>query len=115
MLFLIGGFYIVSTMIFPSHPDIWADFDDYYMRVKGAVVGGLLAVNLSILAFGSVVLAEGGSLEETGRTNLTGTVAELAFLPLLAMLLVTKRRRASLILLALGDAALLAEAMTLAR
>lgn len=115
MLVLIGGFYLVSTMVFPASPQMWADFDDYYLRVKGAVIGGVLAVNVAILAFGAFVLASGGSLEGTGRSSLTGSLAELAFLPILAALLATRRRRLSLVFLVLANAALVTEALTLSR
>ena len=115
VLFLVGGFYVVSGLVFPAHPERWPDYDVYFFRVKAGVVGGLLIVNLALIAFGTVVVEDVGSLAATGRHSGLGTAASLAFLPLLVLLLWTKNARASLVLLVLSNAALLVEALSLSR
>lgn len=115
VLFLIGGFYIVSGLVFPAHPERWPDYDAYYLRVRTAVVGGLLAVNFVLLGFATFIVAEGSELARTGRDSALGTAASFAFLPLLVALLFVRRSGASLVLLLLANAALLFEAFTRAR
>lgn len=115
VLFLVGGFYLVSGLVFPAHPERWPDFDAYFFRVKGAVVGGLLAVNVAVLVFAAVVVANGTALVATGRQSAIGAAASLVFLPLLGLLLWTRKPRASLVLLLLGNAALLVEALSRSR
>jgi hypothetical protein len=115
VLFLIGGFYVVSGLVFPAHPERWPDFDAYYFRVKTAVLGGLLAVNLAILSFASFVVLEGGTLTPTGRNSLVGAAASLAFLPLLTVLIFLRGSRSSLAFLVLSNAALLVEALSQSR
>ena len=115
VLFLVGGFYLVSGLVFPAHPERWPDYDAYFFRVKAAVAGGLLIVNVALIVFGTVVVAEVGALAGTGRHSGIGTVASFAFLPLLVLLMWTKSARASLALLVLSNAALLVEALSLSR
>lgn len=115
VLFLVGGFYLVSGLVFPAHPERWPDFDAYFFRVKGAVVGGLLAVNVAVLVFAAVVVANGTALVATGRQSAIGAAASLVFLPLLGLLLWTRKPRASLVRLLLGNAALLVEALSRSR
>lgn len=115
VLFLIGGFYVVSGLVFPAHPERWQDFDAYYFRVKRVVLGGLLAVNVALLIFGSVVVVEGAELARTGVDSGIGVAASVAFLPLLGLLLATRRSGASLVLLLACNAALLLEALSHSR
>lgn len=117
VLFLVGGFYVVSTLVFPAHPEKWPEFDAYYLRVKSAVVGGLVAVNLVLIGFATYVTAKAGvdALSPTGNAGTVGSVASLAFLVALAWLLVTKRPRTNLVLLIVANAALIAEALSLSR
>ena len=115
VLFLVGGFYVVSGLVFPAHPEKWPGFDDYYFRVKTAVLGGLLAVNVAITGFGIFVVFKGGTLAQTGTNSPLGTAASLAFLPLLVMLIVSKNPRTSLVPLVLTIATLLVEALSHSR
>ncbi len=117
VLFLVGGFYVVSTLVFPAHPERWPDFDAYYLRVKSAVIGGVLAVNLVLVGFAFVIVVEDGegALVQTGRSSPAGTAASFLFLVVLASLLLSRRPRTNLVLLVLGNAALLVEALSLSR
>lgn len=116
VLAIIGGFYLISTFVFPAHPEIWPDFDAYYFRVRRIVVGGLLAVNLATLAFALGVVLMGADLARTtGTQNLWANVAAQLFLPILVALLVVKGKRAHLGLLIAANATLLVQAITLAR
>ena len=117
VLFLVGGFYLVSTLVFPAHPERWPEFDEHYFRVKSAVIGGLLAVYLALIAFGTFVVVEDGeaALAQTGRPNPAGTAASFALLFLLVALLLARGRRTNLVLLVLANVALLVEAFSLSR
>ena len=115
VLFVVGGFYILSTLVFPAHPERWPDFDAHYFRVKRIVVGGLLAINLALLAFSVLLVETGETLTPLGRPSRLGDAASLAFVPLLAGLLVVGRPVGPTVLLLLCNAALLVEALSLSR
>ena len=50
ILAIIGGYYILSTFVFPDDPADWPDFDNYYLATNRIVIGGMFAVNLAALA-----------------------------------------------------------------
>lgn len=110
---VVGGFYLISGIVFPAQPERWPDFDEYFMRVRRAVVGGLLAIELSAFAYLARLELAGEQLAiTTGDQNRVGMVAAYLFLPLLLALLVARGPRASLALLVLANGALLIEAAT---
>ncbi len=47
VLAMVGIYYLAATLIFPDRPEEWPDFDDWYDRHNGFVVGGLLAANVT--------------------------------------------------------------------
>jgi hypothetical protein len=49
ILAIIGGYYVLSTFVFPDDPADWPDFDDYYLATNRIVIGGMFAVNLATL------------------------------------------------------------------
>lgn len=49
ILVIIGGYYILSTFVFPDDPTDWPDFDDYYLATNHIVIGGMFAVNFVTL------------------------------------------------------------------
>ena len=55
VLVLIGGYYLVATLVFPDEPELWPDFDAYFWQQKRWVVGGVLLINLAT-AISSVML-----------------------------------------------------------
>jgi hypothetical protein len=110
---VVGGFYLVSGLVFPIQPERWPDFDAYFMKVRRAVVGGLLAIELSATAYLARLEYEGEQIAiTTGDMNPVGLVAAFLFLPALVALLVVRGSRASLALLLLANGALLVEAAT---
>ncbi len=56
VLLLVGGYYLVATLIFPDDPDEWPDFDAWYDRHNRIVLGGMISINLALLAI-SVAIA----------------------------------------------------------
>ena len=42
ILAVIGGFYVISGLVFPLHPERWPDFDDHYFRVRRTVTADQL-------------------------------------------------------------------------
>ncbi|QTL05081.1 hypothetical protein J5J86_07205 [Aquabacter sp. L1I39] len=114
MMVLIGGYFALSTLVFPTEPKQWADFDDYYMLVRRTVAGGVLAVNMFTLC---AVLA----LELYSQTgvfdampdldNPLGSLLDSLSIPALIALLFVRGKRWNLILLALVNLLLLGQAL----
>ena len=49
VLAIIGGYYVLSTFVFPDDPASWPDFDDYYLATNRVVIGGMFLVNFATL------------------------------------------------------------------
>ncbi|MCL6684298.1 hypothetical protein [Sphingomonas alba] len=49
ILAIVGGYFILSTFVFPDEPADWPDFDDYYLATNRTVVGGMFFVNFLTL------------------------------------------------------------------
>jgi len=49
VLAIIGGYYVLSTFVFPDEPADWPDFDEYYLATNRIVIGGMFAVNFATL------------------------------------------------------------------
>src|SRR4030095_5687876 len=43
ILAIVGGYYIISTFVFPDDPAHWPDFDEYYLRTNRTVLAGMIA------------------------------------------------------------------------
>ncbi|MEP9376530.1 hypothetical protein ABLE91_07455 [Aquabacter sp. CN5-332] len=114
MMIVIGSYYTLSTLIFPSNPKQWPDFDDYYLKVKRTVIGGILAVGFASLAYAAVlmIIGAGQSVEnEISRsTPVSGTLGILV-IPVLIALLFIKSKRMNLMLLVLANVLVLGEAL----
>lgn len=113
LLGVVGGYYLVSSLVFPAFPDKWPDFDAYYFHVRRAVLGGVLAIELAALAFVVWLAVRGVPIAvTTGTPNAVGSFASYLFLPVLAALALVRGRRASLVLLGVAVAVPLLEALT---
>lgn len=103
MMVVIGAYYALSTFIFPQDPEAWPDFDDYYMRIRRPVIGGMLAINMVVMIYGvGLIVAEVGI--EAGADQPLSETAELLAVLALVTLLFTRSKRANLILLAAATA-----------
>ena len=111
LLAIVGGYFAISTFVFPDEPGDWPDFDDYFMHINRTVVGGMIVVNLTIILFAATLAARGVSVEEApiARSSIS-LGAGLLYLPSLAALWLAKSKRANLYLLLLSNALLLAAA-----
>lgn len=49
VLAIIGGYFVLSTFVFPDEPADWPDFDDYYFATNRTVIGGMFLVNFATL------------------------------------------------------------------
>lgn len=49
VLAIIGGYYVLSTFVFPDDPADWPDFDEYYLKTNRTVIGGMFVVNFATL------------------------------------------------------------------
>ena len=95
----------------PDEPDAWRDYDDYYLRTRRLIVGGILVINFSVV--GLAALLDGGS-GEIWAAERRGPVADAAFMiavPTTFVLFFVKSKRANLVLLALLNSLVLLEAV----
>jgi hypothetical protein len=111
VLAIIGGYYLLATFVFPDEPDAWPDFDDYYLRINRIVIGGILAINVALVAFAAVLEARGLRIEEAQQPTAISEAAVLLSAPALIALYFVKSKRANLVLLALLNLLVLTEAV----
>jgi len=109
---IIGGYYVLSTFVFPDEPARWVDFDDYYLRTNRIIVGGMIAANLAPLVYGGVLVLGGYPLGDIpiARNWLSITAAVLYF-PGLMLLWLVRSKRPNLALLVVLNALLLTGAV----
>lgn len=110
VLLMVGGYYLIATLIFPEDPSEWPDFDAYYDRHNQTVIGGVLAINLALFAAATVVALHPALLaivvhDRVGKPHygpivelIRGVTAVLP-IPLLIALLFVKSRTANVALL----------------
>ena len=101
VLGVIGTYFLCSTFVFPDNPDEWPSFNDYYMRVRRIVVGGMLVANLAMLGFALALMLTGHHLDTPGQSSSLEMMLSLLFLPLLVLLMLVRSKRASFLVLAL--------------
>ena len=100
MTLIIGGYFTISTFVFPDDPDEWPDYDDYFLRANRTVVGGMIIVNLTVLAYGAVLFAQGAPFEDAPMARSWPSIfAFLLYLPTLVLLWFAKSKRTNFALL----------------
>ncbi|MCL6740873.1 hypothetical protein LZ518_06985 [Sphingomonas sp. RB56-2] len=102
ILVIVGGYYVISTFVFPDSPAEWPDFDEYYLRTNRTVLAGMIAINFITFSY-AVYVALGFGLEISSAPVMRSWfsfVPALLFFPLLVSLWFVKGRRANLLLLA---------------
>lgn len=110
---VIGAYFGLSTFVFPADVKLWPDFDVYYFKVRGIVIGGLLAVNFVMFAYEVALIFLGIELGGSEEGSLFAFLAPLGTAALLVALLCVSGRRTSLVLLILAIASsLLADVIT---
>lgn len=109
ILIFVGGYYVVSTFVFPDDPEQWPDFDGYYLKTNRTVLAGMIAINFVTFAYAAIA-AMGFGLEIGSapimRSCLT-IIPALLFFPLLVLLWFVSSRRANLVLLIVMNGLLL--------
>ena len=108
ILVIVGGYFAISTFVFPDQPRDWPVFDAYFQHSKRTVVGGLILVNLTTLLFAIVLAARGAPIAALPMAdNSVSLAAGLIYVPVLGLLWLATSYRASLSLLLLANALLL--------
>ena len=109
ILAIVGGYYVISTFIFPDDPEHWPDFDEYYLTTNRTVVAGMIAINFITFAYAAYsALGFGFSiLNAPVLRNWPSISAALLFFPCLCALWFVKSRRANLWLLVIMNGLLL--------
>jgi hypothetical protein len=109
ILVIVGGYYVISTFVFPDDPEHWPDFDEYYLRTNRTVLAGMIAINAITFSY-AVYVALGFGLNINSAPVMRSWfsfVPALFFFPCLVLLWFVKGRRANLHLLAGMNALLL--------
>jgi hypothetical protein len=112
VLAMVGGYYLFATLIFPDDPADWPDFDLWYDQHNRLVIGGMLLINVALMAAALTIAAMPewtAIIEKTnaGRVSSSGPIATIAaiggllHLPLLAALFFVRSRRLNVALLVL--------------
>ena len=100
---VVGGYYVVATLVFPDEPGDWPDFDRYYDEHNRLVLGFALFAQASQLALNMVVrpAASAGDGAFAAHPLLTGVALVLVFatFPLLIAAYRAKRRVLNAVLL----------------
>ena len=105
---IVGGYFAISTFVFPDQPRDWPVFDAYFQHSKRTVVGGLILVNLTTLLFAIVLAARGAPIAALPMAdNSVSLAAGLIYVPVLGLLWLATSYRVSLSLLLLANALLL--------
>ncbi len=100
ILAIIGGYYILSTFVFPDDPADWPDFDEYYLATNRIVVGGMFAVNFATLAHLGYQIQHGLDPSKLPfAQHWTSLTALFLYFPGLVALWFVKSPRANLMLL----------------
>ncbi|WP_085810454.1 hypothetical protein [Sphingomonas sp. TZW2008] len=104
VLTMVGIYYLAATLIFPDEPAEWPDFDDWFDRQKGFVIGGLLAANV-LSWIGLTVLEALHPLPEVAApdnslVDLVYLVSGVGILVLFVALLLVRNRRWNVAMLA---------------
>ncbi len=109
ILVIVGGYYVVSTFVFPDDPEHWPDFDEYYLKTNRTVLAGMMAINFITFAYGVyAALGYGLKIEHAPiMTSWFSFGSALLFFPSLVALWFVKSRRMNLVMLALMNAVLL--------
>lgn len=97
---VVGTYFGLSTFVFPADVKAWPDFDAYYFRVRGIVIGGLLAVNGVSAAYEVGLVVAGLDLSDAGDGDgWFSFLMTLVTVALLLGLMFANGRRTSLALL----------------
>jgi len=109
ILVIVGGYYVISTFVFPDDPEHWPDFDEYYLRTNRTVLAGMIAINFITFAYAlNVALGFGLKIDSAPvMRSWFSFVPAMLFFPCLVTLWFVKSRRTNLILLGGMNALLL--------
>ena len=108
LMVVVGGYFVISTFVFPDDPGDWPDFDDYFLHTNRTVVGGMIVVNLTAVLYAAILFAQGASFQEAPiARSWVSLGAALLYLPGLVILWFAKSKQANLSLLVILNVLLL--------
>jgi hypothetical protein len=115
VLALIGGYYVISTFVFPQDSSEWPEYDSYYYKVKRPVIGGMVIINAIIGVYMLTLVLRGVGLVRAGISRpWSGPLEagiELILLVVISGLFFTRGKRANLWMLCVAIALLCADAV----
>src|SRR5262245_308518 len=109
ILAVVGGYYVISTFVFPDDPAEWPDFDEYYLETNRTVVAGMIAINFITFSYAAYVAIHFGRDISSAPVlqSWFSIIAALLFFPCMVSLWFVKSRRANFWLLAVMNGLLL--------
>jgi hypothetical protein len=101
---VVGGYYLIATLVFPDEPGDWPDFDRYYDEHNRLILGFALFVQFATLALNMVVERVHAATDSAGfaanpALATVGGALVFATIPLLIATYRAKRRRLNAVLL----------------
>ncbi|MET0587636.1 MAG: hypothetical protein ABWZ75_03860 [Novosphingobium sp.] len=111
VLAVIGTYFICSTFVFPDDPEDWSDFDDYYLRVRRFVAGGIVAAKMALVAIAIALVQSGQKFDDMRPESPISTILTLANIAVLIALIFVANKRANLVLLAWLNLSLITQAI----
>jgi hypothetical protein len=113
ILAVVGGYYVISTFVFPDDPAHWPDFDEYYLQTNRTVLAGMIAINFITFSY-TIYTALGFGLDIGSAPIMQSwfsVIPALLFFPCLIVLWFVTTRRANLMLLGFMNLLLLVGAV----
>jgi hypothetical protein len=113
ILVVVGGYYVISTFVFPDDPEHWPDFDEYYLQTNRTVLAGMIAINFLTFSYAASLALGAGLAIQTAPVMQSwfSVFAALLFFPCLVSLWFVKSKRANFWLLVVMNALLLTGAI----
>lgn len=96
---IVGGYYLLSSLVWPDDPASWPDFDAYYDQHNRVILVGNLVLTLAAAVAGGVYAAPAAPVEET-PVVIAAIVAVYLGLLLNLVLIFVRRRWLNVTLLA---------------
>lgn len=103
VLFIVGIYYLIATLIFPDDPKEWPDFDDWYDKESRLVIGGMIFTNiaLGLAELVSELVVKKSIADDSTFARIDVLESLLGVALLISLLKITNRKAKTLVLITL--------------